>query len=123
MEFLQRELGFLLQGVKKSKFKKLTKEKVIFELLTNGVAALIAYLIYSLLKSIFHVQSKGSLWWKKNISHKESLMDIDKSTFEWIQDWIATPIIFIICLLVFSFVEQVMENYLNARKSSKEIEE
>lgn len=118
MEFLQREFAYLLEGIKKSRLQRLTKEKVFFEILTNGVAALIAYFVYTLLRSIFHVQSKGKLWWKKNISHKDTVWDIDKETFEWIEDWIATPIIFIVCLLVFSFVEQIMENYIKARKES-----
>ena len=122
MSFIEKELGYLLQSIKKSRFRKLTKDKVIFELLANGVAAIIAYFIYAILTSIFSVQSKGKLWWKKNVTHKDTFWDIDKATFEWIEDWIATPIIFIICLLVFSFVEQIMENYLELRKKERETE-
>lgn len=117
MDKLRKEFDFFLEGIRKTKFQKITKEKVFFELITNGVAAIIAYLVYALFHNlIFNIEKGHKIWWKRHVSHKDSLLDITQKEFDVIYDWIGIPIIFVIGLVVFTAVEQLMENYLNARK-------
>lgn len=120
MEFLKTEFNFFLEGVRKARLQKITKNSIIRELVANGVAGLIAYFVYYLLRSIFKVESNVKYGLKKTFAPgKIQTMEISEKDFSWIMDWIGVPIIFLISVIVFSLVEQVMEHYMDARFKKK----
>jgi len=115
IENLKQELTFLIEGIKKTRKIKITKASLIKELTCNGIAALVAFLFYSFLSNLFNVKTKVGLFIKHKIRHDHSIFDIDRSSFEIIKDWIGTPVIFIISILLFTYIEQVLEKYFEAR--------
>lgn len=116
MNFIEKELAFFIEGVKKARLQKPTKAGILRELISNGVAALIAYFVYTMLRGIFKVENNLKYGLKKTFAPKKiDAMEISEKDFDWIMDWVGVPIIFVISIVVFSLVEQVMEHYMKAR--------
>ncbi len=116
MDFIKKEFSFFMEGAKKARLQKPSKEGVIRELISNGVAALIAYFVYSMLRGIFKVDNNLKYGLKKTFApNRIETMEISERDFNWIMDWVGVPIIFVISIVVFSLVEQIMEHYMEAR--------
>lgn len=116
MNWIEKEVAFFVEGVKKARLQKPTREGVFRELISNGVAALIAYFVYNMLRSLFKVESNLKYGLKKTFApNKIQAMEISERDFDWIMDWFGVPVIFVISIVVFSLVEQVMDHYMKAR--------
>ncbi len=116
LDIIKREISFFMQGAKKARLQKPSKEGIIRELISNGVAALIAYFVYTMLRGIFKVDNNLKYGLKKTFApNKIDTMEISERDFNWIMDWVGVPIIFVISIIVFSLVEQIMEHYMRAR--------
>ena len=117
LELIKREWSVLLVCVKEFSFKKITREKLIMETVSNGVAALVAMFVYRLLHSFFEVDSNLKYGVKKVFApNKIKVTEISQNDFDWIMDWFGNPIIFVVSLFVFSVVEQVVEAYMENRR-------
>ena len=120
-ERIIREIKLLLKSISSVNFKKITKQQIISELLSNGIAALCAVFVYNLIHNFFHVERNVPYHVKNSLKKilapdRIKATDISQRDFDWIMDWIGNPLIFIISIIVFSLVEQVMEQYLKDRK-------
>lgn len=116
-KIIKKELSVLAYSIGVFSFKKITKEKLILEVVSNGVAALVAIFIYRLLHSFFEVDSNLKYGVKKIFApNKIRATEISQKDFDWVMDWIGDPIIFIISLFVFSIVEQIIETYMQNRR-------
>lgn len=112
-ERLLFEAKSLLKGIQQTKFRKITKKKIISELVTNGVAAIIALLSTKLLSLFFIVPSIKNIF---AFQERRSKIKVDSETFS-ILSWV---LVFTIGLIVFTIVEQVMENYLKERENKQD---
>ncbi len=110
--FIQKEIRILTTSIKNTKFRKITWSQITKELIINGVSAIIAILVSSLLNRFFVVRSVKNLW---GFAAKKDKMLVSKNSYEWL----SYIVMFIVGLLVFSFVEQIMENYMNEREKQK----
>lgn len=116
MSFIEKEIAFLLEGIKKTRLQKPTRERIFRELISNGVAALIAYFVFKTLRNLFKVDNNLKYGLKKAFApSKIQTMEISESHFNLIMDWIGVPLIFVISIIVFSIVEQIMDHYMKAR--------
>jgi hypothetical protein len=106
----KNELNAFVRAVKNSKFKGITWAQVFTELLINGISAIIALFVSSLLGKFFAVRNLRNLWGLA--ARKKSKILIDKDTYEWLN----IIIIFVIGLFVFSIVEEILSKYLEERK-------
>lgn len=109
---IKKEIRILVTSIKSTKFRKITWGQISKELIINGVSALIAIFVSSLLNKFFVVKSMKNLW---GFAAKKDKMLISKNSYEWLSYFV----MFIVGLLVFSFVEQIMENYMNERENEK----
>lgn len=108
-DFIKQEFTHLAKAIRESKFNKITKEKVIFELITNGVAAIVSLLVSFILHQVFVEKSYKNLW---GLAVRKNKVAVNGITFEIISG----ITIFIIGLFVFTIVENVMEKYFEIRK-------
>jgi hypothetical protein len=106
----EHEIASFFNALKKTSFPIITRKKVALEMLANGVAALCAILVYTILKKFFVVKSFRNLWGLA--AKKKGKMLVDKDTFEWMSG----VLIFIIALFVFTYVEELVEKYLEERE-------
>lgn len=109
MDKVLKELALLGKAVKQVRMQPITKKKVIQELVSNGVAGLIALLTTLLLKQFFVVKSIKNLW---GIAAKRDKYQVSQESFEWL-NWV---LVFLVGLVVFTIVEQVMEKYFEERQ-------
>lgn len=109
MDKILKELTLLSKACKQVRIQPITKKKVIQELVSNGVAGLIALLTTSILKHFFVVRSVKNLW---GIAAKKDKYKISAESFEWL-NWI---LVFLVGLVVFTIVEQIMEKYFEERE-------
>lgn len=112
-ERLTFELESLVKGIQQTKLRKITKKKVISELVSNGVAAIIALLSTKIVGYFFIVPSVKNIF---AFEERRSKIKVDSETFSFLS-WV---LIFSIGLVVFTIVEQVMENYLKERESKED---
>jgi len=104
----ENELESFQQALKKTSLPIIKKKKVVMELIANGVAGICAVIVYSLLQRFFVVKSIRNLW---GLAAKKDKMLISKDTFEWM----STAVVFVVALFVFTYVEDLIENYLEIR--------
>lgn len=97
------------RAFKKVRMEPISKEKIINEIVTNGVAWILSAIVSVLLHRFFVTPSWRNLGGL--IKPKNKIM-VDKETFGFI-NWL---IIFIVGLFVFTVVERLMEEYLSERK-------
>lgn len=118
MSILKTEFNYLLKGIKNTEIRGISRRKLVFELLSNGIAALVAMGAYKLVTLFFR---------KKNIIDKaaekvrvlEKFQRKDKiAVDETAIDLMSGVIAFVIGLIVFTIVEQVMESYLREREKN-----
>ncbi len=107
----QHELESFLKALQKTSFPRITRKKVVLEMIANGVAALCALLVYSFLQRFFVVKSIRNLW---GLAARKDKMLVTKDTFEWMSG----VLIFVIALFVFTYVEDLIERYLQEREQS-----
>ncbi len=112
---IQHEISSFLKAFRGTSFPKISSKKVALEMLANGVAALCAILVYTILQKFIVVKSFKNLW---GIAAKKDKMLMSKDSFEWISG----VLIFVIALFVFTYVEELVEKYLEEREKSKENE-
>lgn len=112
MDF-QHEIDSFLKAIKQTSFPKLSKTKVVMEMIANAVAGLCAIVVYSILQKFFVVKSVKNLW---GLAAKKNKTLISKDTFEWVSG----ILIFIIALFVFTYVESLIEKYLEERRKDSE---
>lgn len=111
------EIKILIASFKDIKIKKVAKEKMIFEFVSNAIAALFAIGVYNFAQSLFIVDSNLKYNLKKTFaSRRIQDNEISQEEFEWWSTWIIDPSIFILSIVVFSIVEQVLQNYYDKRK-------
>ena len=108
----QNELNGFLKALKGTSFPRITSKKVTLEMIANGVAALCAMLVYSVLQKFIVVKSIRNLW---GIAAKKDKMLVSKDTFEWISG----VMIFVIAIFVFTYVEELVEKYLAEREKQE----
>ncbi len=108
---LEHEKNSFLRSLQKTSFPKITSKKVIMEMIANGVAALCAFIVYKVLQNFIVVKSVKNLW---GFANKKDKMMVSKETFETISG----IFIFIIAIFVFTYVEEVIENYLEEREET-----
>ncbi len=109
MDKVLRELALLGKACKQVRVQPITKKKVIQELVSNGIAGLIALITASVLKQFFLVKSVKNLW---GIAGGKSRYKVSQTSF----DWMNTILVFVVGLVVFTIVEQVMEKYFEERE-------
>lgn len=109
---LQHEVNSFLKAIKGTSFPKITSKKVLLEMIANGVAALCAFMVYSVLQRFIVVKSVRNLW---GIAAKKDKMLVTKDTFEWISG----VLVFVIAIFVFTYVEELVEKYLAERESQQ----
>lgn len=103
----------LWKAAKGTNFNGVKKEDIIKELVINGIAWFLSIIVTFLLHGFLEERSIKNLGGL--IKPKDKIM-VDKTTFAWV-NWI---LIFIVGLIVFTFVERMLENYFNLKKRSKE---
>jgi hypothetical protein len=108
----EHEWNSFLKALKKTQFPRLTRKKVVLEMIANGVAALCAILVYSILRRFFVVKSVRNLW---GLAAKKDKMLVSKDSFEWM----SSVLIFIVALFVFTYVEDLIERYLKEREEKR----
>ena len=81
-------------------------------MVANAVAALCAIIVYTILQKFVVVKSVRNLW---GLAAKRNRMLVSKDTFEWISGILA----FVIALFVFTYVEELIEKYLEERQKSE----
>ena len=114
----EHEKESFYKSLKKTPFPKISSKKVVMEMVANGVAALCAIVVYKVLQNFIVVKSIKNLW---GLGNKKDKMMVSKETFETI----SSIFIFIIVIFVFTYVEELIENYLKEREetdSKKEIQ-
>jgi len=110
---LEKEFRAFGRALKNTKFKGITKGQVLKELFVNGVSAIIALFVSSILSRFFTVRSFRNLWGLA--AKKKDKMLIDKDTYEWLN----VIIIFIVGLFVFSIVEELLSKYVEEREKEE----
>lgn len=105
----EHELESFLEAVKKTSLPVIKRKKVVMELIANGVAGLCAVIVYSLLQRYFVVKSIRNLW---GLAARKDKMLVSKDTFEWM----STVVVFVVALFVFTYVEDLIEKYLEIRE-------
>ena len=122
MDF-SKELKYLKLALQQTKLTRITKETVIKEFVTNGVAGIVSLVISSLIHTFFIPMDWKNLdnakelvkhnWRTKIRGVDDSTIVVDNTTY-FILNWI---IIFFVGLIVFTIVENFMERYLELRKN------
>jgi hypothetical protein len=107
----EHERDSFLKSLKKTPFPKITSKKVVMEMVANGVAAICAFIVYKILQNFIVVKSVKNLW---GLANKKNKMMVSKQAFETI----SSICIFIIAIFVFTYVEELIENYLNEREKT-----
>jgi hypothetical protein len=105
----ENERDSFLRSLKKTPFPRINRKQVVMEMIANGVAAICAFIVYKVLQNFIVVKSIKNLW---GIANKRDKMMVSKTTFETI----SSIFIFIIVLFVFTYVEELIENYLKERE-------
>lgn len=105
----EHEKNSFLKSLQKTPFPKITSKKVIMEMVANGVAGLCAFFVYLILQNFIVVKSIKNLW---GLTNKKDKMMVSKAAFETI----SSISIFIVVLFVFTYVEELIENYLKERE-------
>jgi len=105
----ENERNSFLKSLKKTPFPKITSKKVFMEMIANGIAALCAFIVYRILQNFIVVKSVKNLW---GLANKKDKMMVSKEAFETI----SSIFIFIIAIFVFTYVEELIENYLKERE-------
>jgi hypothetical protein len=108
----EHEKNSFLTSLRKTSFPKITKKKVLFEMIANVIAALCAFVVYQILQHFVVVKSIKNLWGLT--AKKQHKMIVSKNVFETISG--------IIAIFVFTYVEELIENYLQEREEKTEIE-
>ena len=122
---LKEELATLKQAIKNTRFTRLSKEHIIKEFVTNGVAGIVSILVSALVHNFFIPNDWKDLsnakelikhGWRTRVKKEDDhIIVLDSTTYE-ILNW---TILFLVGLIVFTFVENLMENYLELRKNKK----
>lgn len=112
-DLLKKEGKLLWKAAKKTRIDKIPPKLIFLELLANGIAAIVAYVVYGVLQLFFKVETPvdtiGRLF---GIKSKRIL--VDENTFEWFS-WI---LIVLASLIAFTYVERVLENYFKERSEA-----
>lgn len=108
----EHEKNSFLKSIKKTSFPKISSKKVVMEMVGNVVAALCAFIVYKVLQNFIVVKSVKNLW---GLANKKDKMMVSKEAFETI----SSICIFIIAMFVFTYVEELIENYLKEREETE----
>lgn len=106
----EHEKNSFFKSLQKTAFPKITSKKVVMEMIANGVAAICAFLVYKVLQNFIVVKSVKNLW---GLANKKDKMAVSKETFETVSG----IFIFIIAIFVFTYVEELIENYIKERET------
>ena len=105
----EHEKNSFLKSLQKTSFPKISSKKVVMEMVGNAVAALCAFIVYKILQNFIVVKSVKNLW---GLANKKDKMMVSKEAFETI----SSIFIFVIAMFVFTYVEELIENYLKERE-------
>lgn len=124
MQKILQELGLLFRALFSARIGKITKQKLVLELITNGVALLVTLLISGWVKSVvetfFRKKTVGDKIAEKvkflqRYQNKDKIA-VDQETLSFTEEWLSAIVVFIIGLFIFTYIEKVMEIYLDRRK-------
>lgn len=104
----EREWEKFYLAFRKTPWPSLSKRAVLMEIIANGVAGLCALIVYMILQQFFVVKSVKNLW---GLAARKDKMLISKDAFEWTSG----ILVFVIALFVFTYVENLIEKYLEER--------
>ncbi len=110
-EIIKEELQLIGRSMVGVKWQAITKRKIKRELISNGISMLIAILVTSLLSNFFVAKSIKNLWGlgsKKVKVNQDSMMIME------------TLLVFVVGLVVFTIVEQVVDNYFILKDEKNE---
>ena len=99
---LKEEFQLIRKSIVGVKWQTITKRKIKRELISNGVSMVIAIFVASLLSNVFVTKSAKNLW---GLGSKKVKVDKDSMAL------METVLIFVVGLIVFTIVEQFMDNY------------
>ena len=99
---VKEEAQLIVKSITGVKWQGITLRKVKRELITNGVSLTIAIFVTSLLSNFFVAKSAKNLW---GLGSKK--VKVDKDSMAYME----TILIFVVGLIVFTLVEQIMDNY------------
>jgi len=108
----EHERDSFLKSLKKTPFPKISSKQVVMEMVANAVAALCAFIVYKVLQNFIVVKSIKNLW---GLGNKKDKMMVSKETFETI----SSIVLFVIVMFVFTYVEDLIENYLKEREETE----
>lgn len=116
----KEELNLFGEAIKLSKGKRPTKQKIIRELISNGIAWIISLGVSFIVHGFFEErnlknQTKYAIGKILNRGEMKDKTLVDPETLSIIQ-WL---IVFVIGLFIFSIIEHVTENYLELRSEKK----
>ncbi len=106
---LEHEKNSFLKSFQKTSFPKINRKKVVMEMIANGVAAICAFVVYQVLQNFITVRSVKNLW---GLAARKDKMIVSKEIFETVSG----ICIFIVAIFVFTYVEELIENYLKERE-------
>lgn len=121
---LKEELSLFSEALKLSKAKRPTKQKIIRELISNGIAWIISLGVSFIIHGFFEErnlknQAKHAIGKFLNRGEMKDKTLVDSETLSLIQ-WL---IVFIIGLFIFSIIEHITENYLDLRSERKKLKQ
>ncbi len=125
MEQLKKELILFVKALSSAKITNLSREKLIIELTTNGVALLFTVLISSWvhgLISAFFRRKTGAdriaekVHFLEKFQNKSKII-VEEETISFMEEWGTGFIVFVIGLFIFTYLEKVMELYLASRRT------
>lgn len=125
MDLLKREGLLLLAAIKKSRVDRIPKKTVLQELLANGLAFIIASVVGGLSSIFFRkatlldkVDRSLNIKVFQKVQGKDTI-PVDEQVLESI-NWVLT---FVITIIVFTYVEKVLEFYIKNRSGSDKTEQ
>jgi len=104
--FIKDEVQLIIKSTVGVKWKKISGQQIKRELISNAVSMIIAVFVASLLSNFFVAKSAKNLWGLGSQKVK-----VSKDSMELME----TVIIFVVGLIVFTMVEQVMDNYFHLK--------
>lgn len=103
---IKEEFHLIFKSISTVKWTGISMRQVKRELIANGVSLIIAIIVASLLSNFFVAKSAKNLW---GLGSKK--VKVSKDSMELMEG----IMIFIVGLVVFTIVEQIMDNYYHLK--------
>lgn len=103
----------LFSSFRHTRFEWVKRKKIVSEIIANGISALMSFCLVSIMKSFFAVSLAGDLAHRFGI--KKDPLSGKKIIYSDTVEWISGILMFLIGLLLFTYLRKVIENYHNVR--------